>query len=405
MSDFIITKEQKLFTSTIVDNAFIADYMPSAPGNAVKVYLYGLMLNANPNEAITDFVAALGMTEESILDAFRFWEKQGLIRIIDSGNFTIQYLNVSKAITSGIINSDACGRYNELIKKLQEILGTRNLVSSELQKIFDWIEIFGFEDIAAIEIVRHCIEIKGARVHINYMDSIAKRLASEKLVTFESVQENFIREKEMYTGAASILKRWRLNRHPTEDELDLYRKWTKGWGFSDEAIELACKDVVAIDKPNFKYLDAILGKYRETGSITQEKMKEIIREQDTIAELTRKVLARAGLKRTASSSDRQQMELWLKDWCMNPELIFYAAEISAKKAKPFAEIKLLLSDWYEKGIDSLPAARSEYERDAKKGYKKPAKTINRALNYKQTNYTAEQLRELGVDFGDDVYED
>ena len=33
------------------------------------------------------------------------------------------------------------------------------------------------------------------------------------------------------------------------------------------------------------------------------------------------------------------------------------------------------------------------------------KPVNRALNYKQRQYSAEELRALGVDLGDDVYED
>lgn len=175
-----------------------------------------------------------------------------------------------------------------------------------------------------------------------------------------------------------------------------------------EAIEIACRDVVAIDKPNFKYLDAILGKYHENGSVSPEKMRELLREQDMLAELARRAFARAGLKRTPTSSDRQQVELWCSDWCMNSELILYAAELASKKSTPFAEMKRMLSDWHERGIVSVSAAREETERSnaahpaaaASKG-----KPVNRALNYKQRQYSAEELRALGVDLGDDVYED
>ena len=39
MSDFTITKEHPVHASTEVDNAFITDFLPSLPGDAVKVYL------------------------------------------------------------------------------------------------------------------------------------------------------------------------------------------------------------------------------------------------------------------------------------------------------------------------------------------------------------------------------
>ena len=93
---------------------------------------------------------------------------------------------------------------------------------------------------------------------------------------------------------------------------------------------------------------------------------------------------------------------------MNSELILYAAELASKKSTPFAEMKRTLSDWHERGIVSVSAAREETERSnaahpaaaASKG-----KPVNRALNYKQRQYSAEELRALGVDLGDDVYED
>ena len=137
-------------------------------------------------------------------------------------------------------------------------------------------------------------------------------------------------------------------------------------------------------------------------------MRELLREQDMLAELARRAFARAGLKRTTTSSDRQQVELWCSDWCMNSELILYAAELASKKSTPFAEMKRMLSDWHERGIVSVSAAREETERSnaahpaaaASKG-----KPVNRALNYKQRQYSAEELRALGVDLGDDVYED
>lgn len=68
-------------------------------------------------------------------------------------------------------------------------------------------------------------------------------------------------------------------------------------------------------------------------------MRELLREQDMLAELARRAFARAGLKRTPTSSDRQQVELWCSDWCMNSELILYAAELASKKSTPFAEMK------------------------------------------------------------------
>ena len=94
MSDFTITKEHPVHASTEVDNAFITDFLPSLPGDAVKVYLYGLMLSSSPDENSADIETALGLSPQAVLEAHRVLNKQGLVRIIDSGSVHIQYVNI-----------------------------------------------------------------------------------------------------------------------------------------------------------------------------------------------------------------------------------------------------------------------------------------------------------------------
>ena len=163
----MIIKEQNFFTSTAVENLFITDLMPSAPGNAVKAYLYGLMQLSENAESNVNIAEALGLTDEEILDCFRYWERQGIVKLVEGETLNVQYLNIADALKKSRSDTPHTGRYAGLIEKLRTVLGTRNFSGSELQKVYDWISCFGFEDDAAIEIIRHCIELKGARVHIN----------------------------------------------------------------------------------------------------------------------------------------------------------------------------------------------------------------------------------------------
>ena len=408
MPETVVLKDINLFGSTAVDNRFIEEYMPNAPAEAVKVYLYGLMLVAKSGGNGEDIAQALSLSEDALFEAYGYWEKLGLVSLVlgENGNVAVRYLPLPSP-AEGEAHEKGTQRYSELIAKLQEILGTRNFSGAELQRIYDWIEVFRFEEDAACAIVAHCIAIKGARVHINYMDSVAKRLAADGILTLEAVRESFERETALSGGAAAILKRWNVSRRPTEDELRLYDKWTREWGFTEDAIDLALSDVVAVDRPNFKYLDAILASYKQSGSVSADRMKELIREQDMIAEIARQAFTRAGLKRTASANDRRQFEFWFHEYGMNAELILFAAELASKKATPFAEMKRIITDWHSRGIVSIPAAKedaakaeAERERGSARG-----KRIPRALNYEQTRYTAEDLKRLGIDLGEGVYED
>ena len=68
---------------TYVPNAFIDNYMPSANGSFVKVYLYLLrqMGAATPVLTVEMMADMLSNTEADILRALRYWKKQGLLEI------------------------------------------------------------------------------------------------------------------------------------------------------------------------------------------------------------------------------------------------------------------------------------------------------------------------------------
>lgn len=71
---------------TQVPNAFIDKYMPHANGSFVKVYLY-LLRHAGSDLAsltIEDMADMLSNTETDILRALKYWEKQGLLSILET---------------------------------------------------------------------------------------------------------------------------------------------------------------------------------------------------------------------------------------------------------------------------------------------------------------------------------
>lgn len=70
-------------TTTCVPNAFIDDYMISASGEYVKIYLYLLRcINGNKNElSISKMADKFEHTEKDIKRALKYWEKMNLLRL------------------------------------------------------------------------------------------------------------------------------------------------------------------------------------------------------------------------------------------------------------------------------------------------------------------------------------
>ena len=73
---FAFDERYAMFDITPVENQFILEYMPGAKGDYVKVYLYGLLCCYHPRKEmdVASMSRELGMTEDVILAAYRYWE-------------------------------------------------------------------------------------------------------------------------------------------------------------------------------------------------------------------------------------------------------------------------------------------------------------------------------------------
>ena len=78
-------------STTTISNHFIDDYMPSANGNYVKIYLYLLrLIQADAQEvSISSISDYFDYTEGDVLRALRYWEKEQLIQLTRTSNGSI----------------------------------------------------------------------------------------------------------------------------------------------------------------------------------------------------------------------------------------------------------------------------------------------------------------------------
>lgn len=94
----LMLKGMRDSTVTLLSNEFLDNYMPKASGEFVKIYLYFLRYCSCPESGVSLSSAAdtLCMTENDILRALKYWEREGLAKLyFSSGQLTgIQLLPV-----------------------------------------------------------------------------------------------------------------------------------------------------------------------------------------------------------------------------------------------------------------------------------------------------------------------
>ena len=77
-----IEKNRDIFLYTSrVENLFISEFMPDAPGDYVKVFLLGLMYAQYNEEMDSRKIAiSLGLSEDEVEEAWIYWASRGVIK-------------------------------------------------------------------------------------------------------------------------------------------------------------------------------------------------------------------------------------------------------------------------------------------------------------------------------------
>jgi DnaD/phage-associated family protein len=342
--------------STAVPNRFIECCL-KAPEKYTESYLLTLMYASNNKEINFEILfARLRMSQPEFIEVFTYWQEKGLA-IIENKN------NGIGLTLGGVYCEPDEDLYTEreFNQKLQTIFGSRQLSPHEYLKIYDYTDMFGLPKPVVLLLAEYCVLLKGRRVSVAYMDKVAKSWAEEEAIdTEEKAKEKIAAYKTAASGIARVLKQLGITRRePTQDEADLYQKWTGEWGFTLEAIITACSHTTAAREPSMKYLDRILERLFAQGSTTSRKIAEdktlSERSIKNIQELMR-IVGEANLK--PSVEYESLYHKWTNVYGFDMDMLSLAARHSGSRGKkPLPYIDAVLTDWYNKRISTAEGAK------------------------------------------------
>ena len=155
------SREFSLSSYTNIENQFINKYMALADGDAVKVYIFGLYLCQNVQEtySLAEAARTLNMSEEKIVDSFRFWEDFDLLEIVSRAPFSVRYFPAD--YSKGKPKRIRTEKYSDFNKAVQSLMPKRMISSNEFMRYFSVMEEYSIKPEAMLLIVRYCIDLKG----------------------------------------------------------------------------------------------------------------------------------------------------------------------------------------------------------------------------------------------------
>ncbi|MBQ4227961.1 MAG: hypothetical protein II697_07120 [Clostridia bacterium] len=266
--------------ATSVSNLFLMEYMPQAPGDYVKVYLYALLLCRFPllGDSLEQTADALHMEPEAVLAAFRYWKREGLVEQLSDNppSFALLPLTLAgaQAQDDGEIYENRS--YN---RQLQELMPGLVLEAHELRMAADWLDVYKMEPDAVLLIVKTEVERRGgklptARTMFRALEKSVRELAENGNTTLSAVERAMALEGASGEVAKQILRRFgQGGRKPTDDELALVKKWLEDWALSREEIMDACGEMVKGTNPSFAYVDGVLTRRR--GGASDERFSQV----------------------------------------------------------------------------------------------------------------------------------
>jgi len=350
-----------MFGITPVENMFILEYMPNATGDFVRVYLYGLMLCHHPemDEGIDGMARALRIDPETILSAYRYWEREGLVSRLTDNPPTYEYLALS-SMTRSAEPLDEVYKYKNYNRQLQNLLPGMLLDSHEYRIANEWLDVLHLpEDVVLFmvhtEVEKRNKKLPAPRTLFKHLDETAAKWAEEGIYSIDQAEDHVARTGAAAEYARAVIKQFGQTRNPTRDEIALSEKWMTEWNLKLDEVIAACAETVKGTVPSFAYLDKILASKasgEDNANDAREKVKVLLSHLGTAARPTQAHLA----------SYKQFIEAGF-DF---PAIEQAAILCGENNRRTFEDIGRKLDQWKKMGVTTL--AEIEEERRIQKQF-------------------------------------
>ncbi len=280
--------------STLVDNAFINEFLPGANEKCLKVYLYGLTLCSSPysrDNAIDSMANVLGLSIDDIIDAFSYWQEMGIVQIMTTDPISVQYLPVK--LHSGRGKTQIKEKYADFNKQAQALLSGRMIRPNEYNEYYNLIETYHFEPEALLMIIGYCAKLKNNSINYPYILAVANSFEKEGIKTTSALEEKLLEQEQALLPIGKVLTALGIKREADLDERNLYIKWSKVFGFTEGTIVDVAKTLKK--RGGMHKLDELLSKYYEQKLFTMQEITMYSEQKDKLYDLAKLVTKNIGV--------------------------------------------------------------------------------------------------------------
>ena len=310
-------KQNIFLYMTRVENLFISEFLPDAPGDYVKVFLLGLMY-AQYDQAMTSHELAmrLGLREDEVEEAWIYWESAGTVRrrvtteggeevcriefisqvgalfgrtdepaeiaAAETGEaapepgaeaaenevnmyMSLDDMDYDDAVTDKLTDM----KLRELYIKYQEVTG-RTISRRETGKIADAIRDYGIEPEIFDFAIDYCADLD--KYSIDYIFKVALRWTEENCRSVDEVRRLLDKHSLRNSWYSQVFRELGFKRPPAPADREIMDRWFDEMKFSIAEVVDACRTTAGMRDPNLRYVNKVLeNRVLEKGGINTRK--------------------------------------------------------------------------------------------------------------------------------------
>lgn len=260
-----------LFSNTEIPDVFFTEYLPSANGDYVKVYLYILFLSKYDKDIkINDLSKKLALPLKVIQEAFKYWEEVGVLIKKHTGYVVVNIQEVellkvySPKLTSSPedIKKNAKNQYRaKAIENINNQFFQGVMSPSWYNDIDMWFKKYHFDEQVMLALFNYCFD--RSALHRNYIQVVADSWFKNNIKSFSDLDKYYEKQEKISSLKKSIIKKLGLNRNLTVYEDAYVEKWAIDFGYSLDIIEIALKKTTSKSNISFDYLDKIISDWHD----------------------------------------------------------------------------------------------------------------------------------------------
>ena len=304
---------------TGVENIFIHEYMVSAPGDFVKIYLVALMYTEMGEDIDQAGIAKmLSIPEEEVEKAWVYWEGMGVVRKKDD---TIEFAVLKECLygkkpvkehetpvvkpSAVLENKSLKGMY----KSIERTIG-RMLTGSETTEMINWMDDFGATPELIAYAYAYCMTKK--KDNVRYVGAVVKGWTSNGLTNVTEIEKYLSDNDQRHYSYKRIMQALGFTRNATEEEKRLINAWFDGLNCDMEDILNACGKTSGIPNPNINYVNKILNNQHAGGDAAQNPAVMVGRCPDLIIHNDERIIVLGTEQggRSKSTAERHPFDAW-----------------------------------------------------------------------------------------------